>query len=99
MGATVGIAYSANDRNTAGTDTRDQLLVSAKVPFSNGYAAYVSYADNDSTSADTNGDAMTLMLTKDLSKRTTVYVGYSDADYDNAAKDVKVTAFGLLHKF
>ena len=99
MGATVGIAYSANELNTAGTDTRDQLLVSAKVPFSNGYAAYVSYADNDSTNADTNGKAYTLMLTKDLSKRTTVYAGYSDSDYDTASKDVKVTAFGLIHKF
>jgi predicted porin len=99
MGATVGIAYTENELNTAGTNTRDQLLVSTRVPFSNGFALFASYADNDSTTGTTNGDAMTLMLTKDFSKRTTVYVGYSDSDYDTATADVKITAFGILHKF
>jgi predicted porin len=97
MGATVGVAYTKND--TSATDTRDQLLVSTRVPFSNGFALFASYADNDSTVSTTNGKAYSLMLTKDLSKRTTVYAGYSDADYDGSSADVKVTAFGLLHKF
>jgi hypothetical protein len=99
MGATVGASRTSNELNTAGTDTRDQTTVSARVPFGQGFAAFASYTDNDSTTATTNGKSYSLMLTKDLSKRTTVYAGYSDADYDGASADVKVTAAGLVHRF
>jgi predicted porin len=101
MGATVGVAYTENELNTAGTSTLDQLLFSVKAPLpvSSGLSVIASYADNDSTSADTNGKAYALMLTKDLSKRTTVYAGYAKSDFDNALKDTVTTTFGLLHKF
>ena len=99
MGATVGVSYTENELNTAGTDTRDQTTVSVKVPFSQGYAAYASYTDNDSTTATTNGKGYTLMLTKDFSKRTTVYVGYADLDVDTATSDTKTTTIGLFHRF
>ncbi len=99
MGATIGASRTANELNTAGTDTRDQTTISARVPFGQGYAAFASYTDNDSTTSTTNGKSYSLMLTKDLSKRTTVYAGYSDADYDGTSADVKVTAFGLVHRF
>jgi predicted porin len=101
MGATVGVAYTTNELNTAGTNTLDQLLFSvrAPLPVSNGLSVIASYADNDSTSADTNGKAYSLMLTKDLSKRTTLYVGYAKSDFDNAAKDTVTTALGLVHRF
>jgi predicted porin len=101
IGATVGVAYTQNELNTAGTSTLDQLLVSVKAPLpvSKGVSLIASYANNDSTIATTNGKAYTLMLTKSLSKRTTVYAGYAESDVDTATSDTATKTFGLLHKF
>jgi predicted porin len=102
MGATVGVAYTENKLNTAGTSTLDQLLISAKVPVAflgNGVSFIPSYFQNDSTSTATDGNGYTLMLTKDLSKRTTAYIGYSTADYSDNTVDVNVTTVGFQHKF
>ncbi len=101
MGATVGVSYTDNKLNAAG-DKADQLQVSARVPLAmlgSGVSLIGSYIQNDATAAATNGIGYTAMLTKDLSKRTTLYAGYASLDVDTAASDVVVTTIGLQHKF
>jgi predicted porin len=97
MNATVGVAYTEND--TDATNTLDQTLISVRAPISNGYSIIASYANNDSTAGTTDGTGYTLMLTKDLSKRTTIYAGYAELDVTTNTSDTKTTTFGLLHKF
>jgi predicted porin len=106
MGATVGVSYTDNKLNAAG-DKTDQLQISARVPLAmlgSGVSLLGSYIQNDAmasgaTAGALNGVGYTAMLTKDLSKRTTLYAGYSSLDVDTAASDVVVTTIGLQHKF
>jgi predicted porin len=70
-------------------------------------ASYSDYTaktiSTGATNTALNGNGYALLVTKDLSKRTQLYAGYSLKDYDAAntadTGDVKITAFGLVHKF
>jgi predicted porin len=106
MKATVGLSYTEND--TSATTSRDETTLAVSYPFGNGITAMASYSDYSAKSAgatDTafNGNGYALIVTKDLSKRTYVYAGYSLRDYDAAdaatTGDIKVTGFGLMHRF
>jgi Gram-negative porin len=99
-------AHTQND--TSATKTEDQTTLAVSYPFANGFTGMVSYSDYSAknagaTDAEKNGNGYALLVTKDLSKRTQLYAGYSLKDYDQAntttAGDVKITAFGLVHKF
>ncbi len=106
MKATVGLSYTAND--TTATKEENQTTLAVSYPLGNGFTAMGSFSDYEgknsgATDTATNGKGYALMLTKDLSKRTQLYAGYSNRDYDAAdtstTGDVKITAFGLVHKF
>jgi GBP family porin len=106
MKATVGLSYTAND--TTATKEQNETTLAVSYPLGNGFTVMGSYSDYEGKSAGatdtaTNGNGYALIVTKDLSKRTAVYAGYSLKDYDAAdtatTGDVKVTAFGLVHKF
>jgi hypothetical protein len=106
MKATVGLSYTAND--TSATKEENQTTLAVSYPLGNGFTAMGSFSDyegKNSGATDTakNGKGYALLVTKDLSKRTQLYAGYSNRDYDAAdtstTGDVKITAFGLVHKF
>jgi predicted porin len=106
LGATVGLSHTQND--TSATASEDQTTLAVSYPLGNGFTGMASYSDYSAKSSgatDTakNGNGYALLVTKDLSKRTQVYAGYSMKDYDAAdtttTGDVKITAFGLVHKF
>ncbi len=109
MKATVGLSYTENDPS-ASDKSLSETTLAVSYPFANGFTGMVSYSDysaktisTGATNTDLNGKGYALLVTKDLSKRTQLYAGYSLKDIDTAdtasAGDVKVTAFGLVHKF
>jgi predicted porin len=109
MKATVGLSYTENDPS-ASDKSLSETTLAVSYPFANGFTGMVSYSDysaktisTGATNTDLNGKGYALLVTKDLSKRTQLYAGYSLKDLDTAdtasTGDVKVTAFGLVHKF
>jgi predicted porin len=109
MNATVGVSYTDNSPSAADKEA-SEVTLAVSYPFGNGFTGMASYSDysakttsTGATNAALNGNGYALLVTKDLSKRTQLYAGYSLKDYDAAntadAGDVKITAFGLLHKF
>jgi predicted porin len=110
MNATVGLSYTENEPS-ASDKSLDEITLAVSYPLGNGFTGMASYSDYSAKTISTgatntalNGNGYALLLTKDLSKRTLVYAGYSLKDVDlvtetTTAGDVKVTAFGILHKF
>jgi predicted porin len=109
MKATIGLSYTDNEPSASDKSLKETTLA-VSYPFGNGYTGMASYSDytaktisTGATNTALNGNGYALLVTKDLSKRTQLYAGYSSRDYDAAdtatTGDVKVTAFGLVHKF
>lgn len=75
----LGAAYVRGDNSTTADVTSDAGVISAKVPLSNGLNAHAVYGftKNGSQATDNRGRGYTLALTKDYSKRTTVYAAYT----------------------
>lgn len=75
----VGAAYARGDNSTTADVTSDAGVLSAKVPLSHGLNAHAvySFTKNGAQATDNRGRGYTLALTKDYSKRTTVYAAYT----------------------
>jgi predicted porin len=109
MNATVGVSYTDNSPSASDKEA-SEVTLAVSYPLGNGYTGMASYSDytaktisTGATNTALNGNGYALLVTKDLSKRTQLYAGYSLKDYDAAdtssSGDVKITAFGLVHKF
>ena len=75
----VGTAYARGDNSTTANVTSSTWVTSVRVRLQQQYAAHVVYAhsSNGSSTTDNKGNGVTLAVTKDLSKRTTLYGAYS----------------------
>jgi predicted porin len=97
---TLGVSYNAGFASfgftTSSADVRGGAansagrvktsVASAKVPLSNGLAVHAVMANaSESGVANAKGNGYTVALTKALSKRTTVYGGYTSSTSDSAA--------------
>lgn len=78
----VGVTYAEGDVSTTGETVNTNTQVSVRVPLSKGFAAHALYAmaDDNTQSTANKGTGYTLALSKDLSKRTTLYAAYSSVD-------------------
>ena len=75
----VGTAYARGDNSTTANVTSSTWVTSVRVPLQQQYAAHVVYAhsSNGSSTTDNKGNGVTLAVTKNLSKRTTLYGAYT----------------------
>lgn len=109
-----GVAHISGDISTTADTKAKSTVASVRVPLSNGFKAHALYAvaDNAAQATDNKGKGYTLALTKDLSKRTSLYAAYTDINNDaNSAMefggittattgvDAKSVALGIVHKF
>ena len=94
----IGAVYATQD---SGTGVKAKAYqVGAVYPIAAGVNVRASYGANDSDTNTLDATYYGVMLEKAFSKRTSVYVGYSDLDVDNGTtNDTKVTTVGLQHKF
>ena len=76
----VAFAHAQGDTSTTATVTSKSTNYVVKVPLANGYAVSGIYGKtvDGASSANNNGESYTLMATKSLSKRTTLYTAYTD---------------------
>ncbi len=92
----LGISYNAGFASfgytTSSADVKDQTsrvktnVFSAKMPLANGLALHGVLANaKESGTAGAKGNGYTVAVTKALSKRTTVYGGYTSSTSDTAA--------------
>jgi predicted porin len=82
--ASVGLSGSSADANLAG-DVKTTIL-SAKAPLGNGLAVHlVRGTASVSGVSNAEGSGTTIALTKAMSKRTTVYAGYTSVSSKSAA--------------
>ena len=96
--AEVGALYATQDSGAGVKATAYQ--VGAVLPVASGLNLRASYGKNDSDTATSDATYYGVMLEKALSKRTSMYVGYSDLDVNNGnTNDLKYTVVGLQHKF
>lgn len=96
--AEIGTLYARQDSGTGVTASMYQ--VGAVYPVTAGLNLRASYAKNDSDRDTADADLYAVMLEKAFSKRTSVYVGYSDLDVNNGVTgDTKIATVGLQHKF
>lgn len=77
--AVVGIAHAEGDTSTTADVTSKSTIGTVKVPFGGKYAAHVLYGTttDGSKTADGKGTGYAVVLTNDLSKRTTLYAAYT----------------------
>lgn len=80
--AAVGISQQKADNSTTNDATSKSTMARLTVPMSAGLTAHAIYAiGEDGSQASANkGTGYTLALTKDLSKRTTVYTAYTSVN-------------------
>jgi predicted porin len=102
MGADVRLQQTDESKETSGAGTKATEL-GIKYGLGNGLTA-IGHYEKSNNKEESNSDYKQwgVMVTKDLSKRTLVYIGYRDRDLAGAAAshtDVSVTAFGIQHKF
>jgi predicted porin len=100
---TVGAAYTTNQAAATAPKVKS-TLVSVSKPFGNYElkAHYAKISADSGVGTDTeglDGNAYGVMGVYNLSKRTSVYAGYLDADTTDAASKLKITTVGLVHKF
>jgi len=116
----VGLSYSNRDGAgvTGGSapytakpaaDDKDykQTTLSVSAPLSNGYKAHALYQKRDLGGSDATGvdyKVLTAVVTKALSKRTSLYAGISSKDFDKEAvgtTDADTTTYlaGVVHSF
>ncbi len=109
--------YQDRDTDTAPAvklaNNGDKWAVGASIPVFKVGSIMLSYADFDSDATGMDADAWTIAYTHSLSKRTTLYTGYSDVNSGrlNAAPaaaasaaprtggDASMLAFGVRHTF
>jgi predicted porin len=110
---TVGFSSSSADVNATGRFKTS--ILSAKMPLGNGLALHGVLANaKEAGVANAKGNGYTLAVTKALSKRTTVYGGYTSSTADSAAQfamagntvtgvaagqDQTAVTLGVSHKF
>jgi len=96
--ATVGFLINKIDNATFKTGNT-QLTVA--YPLGNGVTGYANATNySNDTTATSKFSFYGVMLTKDLSKRTTVFAGYSSKDVNNGTTtDQTISTLGLQHKF
>lgn len=110
-----GFTYGEGDVSTTGDVKNKTTTTSVKVPLGKGVAAHAVYstAKDGSKSSDGEGSGYTLALTKELSKRTTVYAAYTAVDNEANSKmsmntttapataglDPKAVTVGISHVF
>lgn len=104
-GLNVGANYTTNE---IGTAELDQFMIQAKYT-AGAWEVYATYGDNDATSTNEtgvnargSGSVFQAIAGYNLSKRTSVYAGYSDFSADgtgSAARDQRVTTIGVYHSF
>ena len=102
--ASVGLAYGNRDGATSGASDRTYTALSAAVPLANGYKVHGVYKkyETDTTKVANDFDAVTLAVTKSLSKRTTAYAAYIDTDFNTngaTGTDNKNYLVGVTHAF
>jgi len=86
------------DKATKGFDNR---VVSAALPLGNGVTAHAAYESSKSDVAQSaDFTSWTAAVTKDLSKRTTVYGALISTDYElQASNDAMQYTVGIRHQF
>jgi predicted porin len=95
---------STKDVTAAGVTVKTKEIAAAiPVPMLKGVTVIAHYEDADTTAAasTTTGDykQMGLVVSKELSKRTSLYAAYRDKNRESGATDEVVTAVGVTHKF
>jgi len=95
---TLGLQYQAQTAGT--TDTTIFALVAAFKMDSNTFVASFGNRDVDNNGAATDADVMNLGINHAMSKRTSVWAGYSDvSDTAGGLTEGTKLAFGMNHKF
>ena len=114
--ASVGVTYAEGDANNANGAKNKSTQGSVKVPLGRGFAAHAVYAvtKDGAQATDGEGKGYTLGVSKELSKRTSLYAAYSAVDNEANAKmymagqvaapataglDTKTYTVGLVHAF
>lgn len=112
----VGTAYAKGDNSTTADFDSSSSVTSIRVPLKNKFAAHAVYATTKTGASSTNnqGQGYTLVLTKDLSKRTTLYAQYSKVNNQanssmqmfnsttaptTAGLDTNSAGLGISHRF
>ena len=84
----IGTAYAKGDNSTTADFDSSSSVTSIRIPMKNNFAAHAVYATTKTgaSSSENRGDGYTFVLTKDLSKRTTLYAQYSKVNnQDNSS--------------
>lgn len=113
--ASVGVSHAEGDVSTTGSVTSKSSTASVRVPLSNGVSLLGVYAiaEDGTQSSNGKGTGYTVGLTKDLSKRTTLYAAYNTVDNEanssmwmfgstaptSAGLDTSVSMVGIKHVF
>jgi predicted porin len=85
---------------TANTGESKQTRLSAAIPMKNNYTAMFVYGkDSTATQSTADYDVYRAVLSKDFSKRTSAYAGYSTLNYKAGAADQNTYMAGIVHKF
>jgi predicted porin len=112
----IGTAYAKGDNSTTADFDSSSSVTSIRVPLINKFAAHAVYATTKTgaRSTDNQGQGYTLLLTKDLSKRTTLYAQYSRVNNQSnssmrmfnattapttAGLDTNSAGLGISHRF
>jgi len=84
--ARVGLIYATNDPDsTVDTDKQTVTSYSLVYPMQAGVSLHVNYASYTSQAANAGASAQAFGVTKDLSKRTTLYATFTKTDNEAAA--------------
>jgi len=113
--ASVGYAYGEGDTSTTGDVKSKGHVASVKVPLGKGFAAHGVYAisENGAQASDNSGKGYSLILSKELSKRTMIYTAYTSVTNEasssmtmtgvtapaSAGLDTKSFTVALSHSF
>jgi predicted porin len=111
----VAFAHAQGDNSATASVTSKSTNYVVKVPLANGYAVSGIYGKtvDGASSANNNGESYTLMATKSLSKRTTLYTAYTEVRNESnssmrtfngtaptsAGLDTRSIGFGINHTF
>jgi predicted porin len=111
--ASVGVLLSKGDAVTSSdAEDRSNSVITVNVPLGNGMTAHASKMNSKIQDSVYKSSGVMLALTKDLSKRTTVYghyaavtneastfTSFSGITTGTAGNDPKVMTVGVSHKF
>lgn len=114
--AQVGVTYAEGDVNNANGAKNKSTQGSVRVPLGRGFAAHAVYAvaEDGAQATEGKGTGYTLGVSKELSKRTSLYAAYTSVDNEANARmymagqvaapataglDTKTYTVGLVHAF